>query len=318
MIACERLTRKYGTLTAVDRVSFEINQGEIVGLLGHNGAGKTTIMKMMTGYLEPTEGRVLVDGKDMDDHRRPSQSKIGYLPENGPLYPDMTVLDFLSFTADLRGIPMERRDQAVRDALQKTDLLAKGAQSIQTLSRGYRQRVGVAQALIHKPPILILDEPTNGLDPSQVLQMRSLIRDLGRGSIVVLSTHILQEVEAVCDRVLIVLNGRLVMDKKLSELKASERLLVTVDRSPREAEPALRELDGVEGVDHLGGQEGEHRYALSLREGRPVREAAPTVARGLVQKGFAVYSLAPERRDLETVFREVNTQHESAEEGGRR
>jgi ABC-2 type transport system ATP-binding protein len=315
VIACEKLTRQYGPLTAVNRVSFEINQGEIVGLLGHNGAGKTTIMKMMTGYLEPTEGRVLVDGKDMADHRREAQAKIGYLPENGPLYPDMTVLDFLSYTADLRGVSPASRDQAVREALKKTDLMAKGAQSIQTLSRGYRQRVGVAQALIHRPPILILDEPTNGLDPSQVLQMRSLIRELGRGSIVVLSTHILQEVEAVCDRVLIVLNGRLVMDKKISELKTSERLLVTLDRSPGEAEPALRELAGIAGVEHLGSQEGEHRYALSLSDAN-VREAAPPVARALVTKGFGVYSLTPERRDLETIFREVNTQQESLVEGG--
>ncbi len=310
MITCDNLTRKFGDLTAVDRVSFSIGRGEIVGLLGHNGAGKTTMMRMMTGFLEPTDGKVLVDGEDVALHRRRAQAKIGYLPENGPLYTDMTVMESLSLTADLRGVPPAERSRAIRDVLKKTDLTAKAAQSLQTLSRGYRQRVGVAQALIHRPPILILDEPTNGLDPSQVQHMRELIRELGRESIVLLSTHILQEVEAVCDRALIILNGRLAYDERLSAMKAGERLLVSLDKSLKEAGPALVALEGVAGVEVLGESGGEHRYALSLSAGG-VREAAPRVARGLVKNGFAVYSLAPERRDLESIFRNVNAAEEA-------
>lgn len=309
MIACEQLTRKYGSLTAVQRVSFEIGRGEIVGLLGHNGAGKTTIMKMMTGVLEPTEGRVLVDGEDMALHRRRVQAKIGYLPENGPLYPEMNVLDFLMFTADLRGVPAADRNRAVRDALKKTDLTAKAAQSIQTLSRGYRQRVGVAQALIHRPPLLILDEPTNGLDPSQVLHMRDLIRELARESIVVLSTHILQEVGAVCSRVLIVANGRLVLDKRLAELRDGERLLVAVGKTEG-AVSALSSIDGVSRVDSLGQVEGEDRFALTLSAA--LAEVAPRVARRLVERNLPLLSLTPERRDLETVFREANIEPETS------
>lgn len=305
MIICDKLTRKYGALTAVNGVSFEIGRGEIVGLLGHNGAGKTTIMKMMTGYLEPTAGKVSVDGLDVVDHRQQAQAKIGYLPENGPLYSDMTVYDFLVYTADLRGVPLEKQARAVRDAMKKTDITAKATHIIQTLSRGYRQRVGVTQALLHRPPILILDEPTNGLDPSQVQHMRTLIRDLAKESTVVLSTHILQEVDAVCSRVLIVSNGRLVLDKKLSELQKIERLRLSIDKSPAEALPFLQSLNGVTAVVPLGQPEGEYHYALSTN-GDGVHALAPLVARRVVEKGYLIYSLAPELRDLERVFREAN------------
>lgn len=305
MIICDKLTRKYGALTAVNGVSFEIGRGEIVGLLGHNGAGKTTIMKMMTGYLEPTAGKVSVDGLDVVDHRQQAQAKIGYLPENGPLYSDMTVYDFLVYTADLRGVPKEKQTRAVRDAMKKTDITSKATQTIQTLSRGYRQRVGVTQALLHRPPILILDEPTNGLDPSQVQHMRTLIRDLAHESTVVLSTHILQEVDAVCSRVLIVSNGRLVLDKKLGELQKGERLLLSIDKSPAEALSLLQSLNGVVAVEPLDHPGSEYHYALSPN-GEGVHALAPSVAKRLVEKGYQIYSLAPELRDLERVFREAN------------
>lgn len=305
MIICDKLTRKYGTLTAVNEVSFNIGRGEIVGLLGHNGAGKTTIMKMMTGFLEPSAGKVSVDGMDVVDHRQQAQSKIGYLPENGPLYSDMTVFDFLIYTADLRGVPRDQQARAVRDAMKKTDITSKATQTVQTLSRGYRQRVGVTQALLHRPPILILDEPTNGLDPSQVQHMRTLIRDLAQESTVVLSTHILQEVDAVCSRVLIVSNGRLVLDKKLGELQKGERLLLSIDKPPAEATAFLQTLNGVIAVEPLGQPGGEYHYALSTN-GEGVHALAPLVARRLVEKGYLIYSLAPELRDLERVFREAN------------
>lgn len=305
MIICDKLTRKYGALTAVNGVTFKIGRGEIVGLLGHNGAGKTTIMKMMTGFLEPTAGKVTVDGLDVVAHRQTCQAKIGYLPENGPLYSDMTVYDFLIYTADMRGVPRENQVRAVREAMKKTDITAKATQTIQTLSRGYRQRVGVTQALLHRPPILILDEPTNGLDPSQVQHMRTLIRGLAQESTVVLSTHILQEVDAVCSRVLIVSNGRLVLDKKLSELQKGERLLVTIDKSPEEALSLLQNLGGVKDVESLPSSGVGYSYALST-DGESVQSLAPLLARRLVEKGYLVYSLAPELRDLDRVFREAN------------
>ena len=307
MIVVEELTRSYGDFRAVDGVSFSIGQGEIVGLLGHNGAGKTTIMKMLTGYLEPSAGSIHIDGLDIASHRREVQQKIGYLPENCPLYLEMTVIDFLEYQAGLHGVPEGERLDAVREAIQRTELGAKAIQTMAVLSRGYRQRVGVAQALLHRPQILILDEPTNGLDPSQIQHMRGLIRDLSRQATVILSTHILQEVQAVCDRVLILRNGALAMDARMEELSSSRRLLVALDAGPDQARSPLAALPGVQAVEHLGLSAGRHHYALSLAAGRgDPAELAPGVARSLLDQGYALYSLQPEQRDLETVFGEIS------------
>jgi ABC-2 type transport system ATP-binding protein len=207
MIQVEHLTRRYGDFTAVDDVSFRIQRGEVVGLLGHNGAGKTTIMKMMTGFLEPTGGSIRIDDLEIGRDTRAIQARIGYLPENCPVWPDMTVIDYLDYEATLHGVPAERRGRAVAEAIRRTALKEKADASINTLSRGYRQRVGVAQALLHSPDIIILDEPTNGLDPTQIRHMRELIRELATSATVIVSTHILQEVQAVCERVLILRAG---------------------------------------------------------------------------------------------------------------
>ncbi|MCF6179937.1 MAG: ABC transporter ATP-binding protein, partial [Geopsychrobacter sp.] len=198
MISVERISRKYGDFLAVDDVSFNIGRGEIVGLLGHNGAGKSTIMKMLTGFIEPSAGRVLIAGEELANNPSRGQSHIGYLPENCPVYPEMSVVDFLDFTANLRRIGPDQRPDAVRSAIERADLGEKAQAIIGTLSRGYRQRVGVAQALLHNPEILILDEPTNGLDPGQIEHMRGLIKGLGEQATLLISTHILHEVEAVC------------------------------------------------------------------------------------------------------------------------
>ncbi|MCI5221885.1 MAG: ATP-binding cassette domain-containing protein, partial [Candidatus Electrothrix sp. AR4] len=229
MIKVENLTRKYGDVTAVDTVSFEIDHGEIVGLLGHNGAGKTTIMKMMTGYLEPTEGCISVDGLDIGKDRRKIQKKVGYLPENCPVYPEMTVLDYLEYSAALHGIAKRNRPALIREAVERTALEAKATKQLSTLSRGFRQRTGVAQAILHKPGILILDEPTNGLDPTQIQHMRILIAELSKSATVIVSTHILQEVQAVCDRVIIIKDGGLALDSRLDELRQSSKLLISTD-----------------------------------------------------------------------------------------
>jgi ABC-2 type transport system ATP-binding protein len=303
MIEVEGLTRTYGDLHAVDAVSFRIGRGEVVGLLGHNGAGKTTIMKMLTGFLEPSAGSIRIDGLDIGEQRRAVQRRIGYLAENCPLYPEMAVIDYLDFQAALHGVPDPQRPALIRRVIERADLRPKATAVIATLSRGYRQRVGVAQAILHDPAILILDEPTNGLDPSQIQHMRTLIRELSETATVIISTHILQEVEAVCDRVIILRAGRLALDARLDAVAASRRLLVTLDRPPPEAAPLLSGLPLVSGLTHLDTDNDRYRYALDTAD---PQAAAPAVARSVSAAGWDLYGLAPEVRDLETLFGEVN------------
>lgn len=317
MIRVDSLTRTYGDFTAVDQVSFEIGQGEIVGLLGHNGAGKTTIMKMMTGYLEPSSGAVEIDGLNIEQHRVAVQQQIGYLPENDPLYPEMSVIDYLDYAATLHDIPRHERNARIAEAIDKTALQDKALQPIGTLSRGYRQRVGVAQAILHKPRLLILDEPTNGLDPTQVQHMRDLIRALAKEATVIISTHILQEVKAICDRVIIMRNGHKALDAAMHDLSASKRLLVAVDAEPEKAVEVLRAVQGVDAVEPLGAAERGHRYALELGHAatpgsaKDSRDTAPMVASHITGQGLKLYALQPESRDLETIFGEI-----SAQQGG--
>lgn len=298
MIKIQNLTRRYGDFTAVDDVSFHVGQGEVLGLLGHNGAGKTTIMKMITGFLEPTSGSIDVGGFRIGGQTRKIQSFIGYLPENCPLWPEMTVMEHLEFAATLHGVPAGEKARSVREAISRTALGDKALNTIQTLSRGYRQRVGVAQAILHHPKIVILDEPTNGLDPTQIQQMRGLIRELARTATVIISTHVLQEVQAVCERVLILRAGRLVVDSRLDALQREQHLLVTVDRD----DPGLfQAMDGVAAVGKRDGHDGHHTFVLTAPP-----DVAPQVASAVTSSGAKLYSLQPEKRDLETVFKEAN------------
>ena len=308
MIKAEQLTRRYGDFLAVDRVDFTIQQGEIVGLLGHNGAGKTTIMKMLTGYLEPSAGKVLVDGVDVAEQPKLVQRSLGYLSESLPLYPEMTVVDYLEYAAELRGVAPGDQAGAVRDAVVATELETKAFDPIYTLSRGYRQRVGVAQAILHKPRFLVLDEPTNGLDPSQTQHMRDLIRRLAAQATIILSTHIMQEVNAICDRAMILRNGKLVLDETLANLKRSERLLVGTDAEPDQVAAAVREVSGLGSA--APQRAGPRRIALPLT-GDAEATAANVVA-ALVAANIRVHSVTPEQRDLETVFREVSEAGEAA------
>jgi ABC-2 type transport system ATP-binding protein len=298
MIRVEHLTRSYGDFTAVDDVSFTIERGEIVGLLGHNGAGKTTIMKMMTGYLEPTHGTIHIDDLQIGIDTRAIQSRIGYLPENCPLWPEMTVIDYLDYQTVLHGVSETKRDHAVAQVIGRTALKERAAAPIQTLSRGYRQRVGVAQAILHNPDIVILDEPTNGLDPTQILHMRDLIGELAKTATVIVSTHILQEVQAVCERVLILRAGRLVVDARIDELARSSGLLVSVDD---EARDTLAGVPSVAKVEARGGTDGHRHYRLDAPP-----DATPVIADALCRAGRKIYLLQPQHRDLETVFAEVN------------
>ena len=295
MIDAEELTRRYGETLAVDSVSFSIGGGEIVGLLGHNGAGKTTIMKMLTGYLEPSGGHVSVDGYDVVGAPEAVQQRLGYLPENCPVYPEMTVVEYLDYVAGLRHV--EDRASALKEVLGATDLEGRAFDLIGTLSRGFQQRVGVAQAIVHKPQLLILDEPTNGLDPSQTQQMRDLIRRLAENATVILSTHIMQEVDAVCDRVMILRTGKLALDERMTELQRSVRMVLRTDASEQAVESA------VTGFAEVTRRDGGYAFdGVSDDAGRA------ELTRRLVGAGVVVYALAAEKRDLETVFREVSAE----------
>lgn len=305
MIRVESVSRNYGAFKAVDSVSFEITKGQIVGLLGHNGAGKTTVMKMLTGYLEPDSGLVEIDGVNIESNRIHAQQRIGYLPENSPLYPDMSVIQYLEYVASLRAIPEELQKERIIEAVEKTALGAKANSLISTLSKGYKQRVGVAQAILHRPEILILDEPTNGLDPSQIQEMRSLVTTLSEGATVILSTHILQEVQATCDRVLIMLHGKLARDARLDELQSSNRLVLSVSGSEEDVVKNLVDLSGVSDVQFLGNGGPANQFAVAT--GDSTEELAPRLAKKVIESGWELYSLAPEQRNLETVFREINS-----------
>lgn len=309
MIKVEKLSRRYGDFAAVDDVSFTISPGEIVGLLGHNGAGKTTIMKMLTGYLEPTAGNIAINDCDVVKQRQKVQENIGYLPENCPVYPEMTVVDYLDYSASLHNIPKEQRDSLVAEAIEKTALTDKAHNTLATLSRGYRQRTGVAQAILHKPKILILDEPTNGLDPTQIQQMRELIKDLANHSTVIISTHILQEVQAICDRVIIIRNGKLALDTRLDGLQADNRLLVTVGSSAQDGEAVLQKIEGITSVGRMTSAPSDGIcFALGLAENSNRTETAATVAGVVHEQGWRLYGLQYEAKDLETVFAQTSAQ----------
>lgn len=308
MIKVENLTRKYGDFTAVDDISFEISRGEIVGLLGHNGAGKTTIMKMLTGFLEPTSGTITIDGKNIAHHRLQIQRSIGYLPENCPVYPEMTVVDYLDYTAALHGQPEDIRPALIAETLASTALLEKATEQIASLSRGYRQRTGVAQAILHKPQILILDEPTNGLDPTQIQQMRELITRLAEHSTVIISTHILQEVQAVCDRVIIVNGGVIALDAKLDTLRADNRLLIQTSADPSRAVALLQDCTGVESVvETTGKNDSDYVYTLGLDDSKDRKQNAAAIAAKIHEQGWHLFAMHFGSRDLENVFAEMSS-----------
>lgn len=304
MIVAKNLTRSYGAFTAVDDVSFRIGAGEIVGLLGHNGAGKTTIMKMLTGFLEPTAGSVEIGGRDMERERSLAQASVGYLPENCPLYPEMSVVEFLDYAAALKGVSDEVRPQVIQEAIAATELGDKAMEPISSLSRGYRQRVGVAQAILNKPKIVILDEPTNGLDPSQIKHMRALIQRLAETATVMLSTHILQEVAAVCGRVIVINRGKLALDSSLSDLRRDSRLRLVTNGAPDVVQPLIGALNLVRSVELLPSQGAANAYGLQLN-GHSLEEVAPKVARAINENGLELFSLYSEQRDLEAVFAEI-------------
>lgn len=305
MIEVQSLTRHYGKTTAVDDVSFRIDNNEIVGLLGHNGAGKTTIMRMLTGYLEPSKGSILIDGIDPASDARAVQQYLGYLPENLPIYPEMMVADYLDYVATLKGIDASRRMEAVRAAVMATDLAERALDPIHVLSRGFRQRVGVAQAILGQPRLLILDEPTNGLDPHQTAHMRELIRRLARHTTIILSTHVMQEVDAVCDRVLILRAGRLALDASLATLRDSKTLRLRTNAAVPDLASFLNRLPQVASLENATTEGEFMQFDLHLHPNVEVDTAANNIAQCVVKAGAKLFQLQIIARDLETVFREA-------------
>jgi ABC-2 type transport system ATP-binding protein len=290
------LTRRYGAHTAVDRIDLELRRGEVLGFLGPNGAGKTTTMQMLTGNLAPTEGEVTVEGVDMLARPTAAKARIGYLPETPPLYRELTVDEYLTLAAALHRVPRTVRRTAVARAKQRCGLGDVGRKLIGTLSKGYQQRVGLAQAIVHEPDVVILDEPTVGLDPNQIRDIRTLIRELGSARSVILSTHILSEVEAICDRVQIMHHGRLVYSDTIAALKAirTGRTIVLGLRSPPR-EDALAAIPGVAAVALMSP--GVYRLQLAA-------EIDPTerIVASAVENGWGLCQIAPAQMSLEDVF----------------
>jgi len=305
MIEVTGLSRHYGAVAAVDNVSFTIGTSEIVGLLGHNGAGKTTIMRMLSGYLEPSAGSIVIDGTDLADDPGTIQAQLGYLPENLPVYPEMIVADYLDYAATLKGIAPGERMRAIAEALASTDLQTRALDPIAHLSRGLKQRVGVAQAILGDPRLLILDEPTNGLDPGQTQHMRELIKRLSRRATVILSTHILQEVDALCDRVLVLGNGALALDERLDTLRGDDALHLVTDSHDATLRQALTDLPDVVSLQAISDEDDTTGFEIVLRKSADRDFAAGEIAHCVMAHGGRIARLSPRERDLDTVFREA-------------
>jgi len=304
MIEVTNLSKSYGSTQALSGVSFRVESGEIIGLLGPNGAGKTTMMRVLTGYLQPDEGQVTVDGLDVLTDTLEVQKRIGYLPENAPLYPELSVQAYLKMIANLRQIPAADQPACLSEAVRATALTDHLTRPIGELSRGYRQRVGLAQAILHQPKLLICDEPTASLDPTQIVEVRRLIRRLARHSTVILSTHILSEVEATCDRVIILLNGEVKADARLADLSATTDAVLVLAEGAPDATKDLKALAGVENVEAYPTPDG-HQYRVRGAGGVDLRPAIYELAH---TRSWPLRELRRDVRTLETVFNELTTQ----------
>lgn len=309
MIRANGLRKNYGDLEALRGVSFAVEGGEIIGLLGPNGAGKTTLMQILTGFIQPTAGQALVGGIDVLAQPGKVQEMIGYLPENAPLYPELTVQSYLKMIADLRRLPVNKQPALIAEAVDAVGLRDRLVRPIGTLSKGYRQRVGLAQAILHQPQLLILDEPTNGLDPTQIVEVRKLIRTLAQKSTVLLSTHILSEVEATCDRAIIIMRGEVKSDARLSALAATADAVVTLTGCPGgEAQTVLEGVGGVQRVAIVS--EGAGRVQLRVH-GSTNQDLCPAIYSLAREHDWVLSELRKDVKTLEAVFGEI-----AARDGG--
>ena len=313
MIDVQHLTKHYGPVTAVHDVSFKAERGEILGFLGPNGAGKTTTMRILTGYMPPTDGKALVAGYDVLEQPIEAKRRTGYLPETPPLYPDMTVSDYLMFCARIKGVPRADRATRVKTTMERTRIADMATRHCAKLSKGYRQRVGLAQALLHNPDVLILDEPTAGLDPKQIIETRRLIKELGGEHTVILSTHILPEVSQTCQRVVIINKGRVVAvdtpENLTARLQGAGTLYIEVDSMGGDAQAALSSVAGVTGVTVSEKHGAATGYEVATVADRDVRrELAATV----VGRGWGLLELRPMRMSLEEIFLSLTTEETEA------
>jgi ABC-2 type transport system ATP-binding protein len=304
MIKAENLKKVYGAIKAVDGISFEVNKGEIVGFLGPNGAGKTTTMKILTCFIGATEGTASIAGFDVEKNSFEVRSRVGYLPENAPLYTDMDVISFLRFIAEVRGMNNGALNPRLDHITATCGLKSVLRRPIAELSKGFRQRVGLAQAMIHDPQVLILDEPTSGLDPNQIVEIRELIKNLGREKTVILSTHILPEVEATCDRAIIINEGKIVAKGTLSELSShSQEIVVARIRGDKSAvESRLKSVPGADSVRFREEKNGLSTFEITPKKGAP---AAEEVFRAVADGGFSLAELKTEGASLEDVFQRL-------------
>jgi gliding motility-associated transport system ATP-binding protein len=308
MIDVTDLSKSYGPVQALRGVSFHVDAGEVIGLLGPNGAGKTTMMKILVGYLQPTTGTAMVDGLDVLAHALEVQKRIGYLPENAPLYPELSGQACLKMIANLRQIPEAEQPVRLSEAIRAAGLEDYLTRPIGQLSKGYRQRVGLAQAIIHQPKLLILDEPTIGLDPTQIVEVRHLIRRMAQRSTVLLSTHILSEVEAVCDRVIILMNGEIRADARLSDLEASSDVILVLGEDVPQIKAQLKALPGVRAVEPVPTADGvAYRVQAANGGSRKPADLRPAVYDLARDRGWPLRELRRDVRTLEAVFNELTT-----------
>ena len=308
MIEVQHLTKRYGRVTAVDDVSFRVERGEIFGFLGPNGAGKTTTMRILTGFIPATEGKAIVAGFDVFDQPIEAKRRTGYLPETPPLYPDMSVAEYLNFVANIKGVPANEKRQRIQQVMAKTRIDDMANRLCSKLSKGYRQRVGLAQAIIHNPDVLILDEPTAGLDPKQIIETRQLIKELAGDHTIILSTHILPEVSQTCQRVVIINKGRVVAvdtpDNLTARLRGSETMYIQVDANGLDASTVLRRVPGVTRVVESDRREPVIGYEVESERGHDVRRE---LARTVVSNGWGLLELRPMRMSLEDIFLSLTT-----------
>lgn len=307
MIEVTNLTKKYGDHIAVDHLSFRVEKGQIYGFLGPNGAGKSTTMNMITGYLAPTDGTVTIDGKDIQKNPEEAKKSIGYLPEIPPLYVDMTVKEYLQFAAELKKVPKAERAKQVSEVMEMTRITDKQDRLIKNLSKGYRQRVGLAQAILGYPEVIILDEPTVGLDPKQIIEIRDLIKELGKNHTIILSSHILTEVNAVCDHVMIIAHGKLVASDSPEGLQklmsGSMELGLTVKGSYEQAEAVLKQLADVDSIEHKGAdRDGCVQLTIISKDNKDIREE---VFYALADARLPIMSMAHTEKSLEDIFLEL-------------
>lgn len=313
MIAVENLTKRYPNKVAIDNVSFTLEKGEILGFLGPNGAGKTTTMRCITGYMPSTSGTVKVDGFDVFEQPLEVRRRIGYLPENPPLYPEMTVEGYLRFVAKIKGVPKARLKDEVESAMSRVSIAEVRERIISKLSKGFKQRVGLAQALLNDPKVLVLDEPTIGLDPKQILEVRELIKGLAGNHTVILSTHILPEVEQTCSRVIIIAKGKIVAEGSPSnltnQLKGAEQITVEAEGTFEAIRGRLNGLAGVMDVRQTSVSDGRVRFVVESQLNTDIRRE---VARSIVEGGFGLLEMQASRMTLEDIFLQLTTQDEAA------